>query len=107
MFREGRMRSIQLDAQSRADGRRCSRDLADAKAQTMEEPQRRVTAEANTADELDSFHHLQPSCLRPICSRGNGGFKLIRVAAERHICTNEQITQGRSSKYAAESPPVH
>jgi hypothetical protein len=36
---QGQMRSIELNAQSRADSRRCSRNRADAKAQTMADPQ--------------------------------------------------------------------
>jgi hypothetical protein len=58
--------------------------LTDAKPQTIEESQRRVTAEAKTADKLGSFNQLQSSRTYPTCP-GDDDFRLIRPAAERNI----------------------
>ena len=64
------VRSIHLNAQSRADGRSCSQEMADAKAQTTEESQPRVTAKANSPNKLNPFNHFQLFCPRPICPGG-------------------------------------
>jgi hypothetical protein len=69
--------------------------LADGKAQTMEESQRRVSAEANTADKLDSFNRLQPSCPRPICSGVTSASDSFAWLLDGTYGTNEQITAGK------------
>jgi len=68
--------------------------MADAKAQTTEESQPRVTAKANTPNKLNRFNRFQLFVLAP-SAPADGDFRLIRAAAERNIPTNEQITAGQ------------
>jgi phage portal protein BeeE len=58
--------------------------LADGKAQTMEESQRRVSAEADTADKFGSLSIVYSLLVLIPSATGATALRLIRAAAERH-----------------------
>ena len=81
------------DVQTAEDARK---KMADAKAQTVEESPRRVSAKANTPNKLTPFNRFQLFVLAP-SAPADGDFRLVRAAAERLLHANEPIQQERSS----------
>jgi hypothetical protein len=63
----------------------------------MEESQRRVSAEANTADKFGYFNRLQPACPR-LCCYGATAVRLSRLPNSTYAQTSRSQQDGSSTQ---------